>query len=277
MLKVNPPEGYPPEEGRYARGNDFSPVAVCVILDDFDFRIPSDLQRLVVAGLDAGAAIAGMLQTENVGMEKMICNVVANPNVRHLVLCGREASGHMPGESLLALKHNGLDEKRQIVGSTGPTPYLANLPLEVVDRFREQIVSVIDLLCEPGENDTSLPGLNPELLEKAVWSCIQEDPVDFLGYSLCDVGAYPEPPIVHRIVSKLEEPRLSFDPAKVAMGEGLRLRKFIPNTDCQECGRRSCLAFAIDLFKRKAHVDDCSHLYKPWLAADRHALLKLLE
>ena len=93
MLKVEPAEGYPSEEGRYARGNDFSPVAVCVILDDFDFRIPPELQELVMAGLDGGAALSGMLQTENVGMEKVLCNVVANPNIRYIVLCGRESSG----------------------------------------------------------------------------------------------------------------------------------------------------------------------------------------
>jgi len=28
MLKVNPHPDYPPKEGRYVRGNDFSPVAV---------------------------------------------------------------------------------------------------------------------------------------------------------------------------------------------------------------------------------------------------------
>ena len=33
MLKVKPPEDYPPEEGRYLRGNDFSPVAVAIILN----------------------------------------------------------------------------------------------------------------------------------------------------------------------------------------------------------------------------------------------------
>src|SRR4030042_5008942 len=108
MLKVKPPEGYPPEQGRFVRGNDFSPVAVCVILDAFDFKIPPELQELVLAGVDAGAALAGMLQTENVGMEKMLCNIVANPNIRYVVLCGRESSGHLPGQSLLALKQNGV-------------------------------------------------------------------------------------------------------------------------------------------------------------------------
>ena len=32
MLKVNPHPDYPPEEGRNIRGNDFSPVAVAIIL-----------------------------------------------------------------------------------------------------------------------------------------------------------------------------------------------------------------------------------------------------
>jgi hypothetical protein len=57
MLKVKPPDGYPPEEGRYVRGNDYSPVAVCVILDTFDFAIPVGLKGLVMTGLDSGATL----------------------------------------------------------------------------------------------------------------------------------------------------------------------------------------------------------------------------
>jgi len=70
MLKVKPPDGYPPEEGCYVRGNDYSPIAVCVILDTFDFAIPVELNGLVMAGVDSGAALSGMLQTENIGMKK---------------------------------------------------------------------------------------------------------------------------------------------------------------------------------------------------------------
>lgn len=72
MLKVATQEGYPPEGGRYVRGNDYSPVAVCVILDTFDFAIPQDLNELVMAGADSGSAISGMLQTGNIGIEKII-------------------------------------------------------------------------------------------------------------------------------------------------------------------------------------------------------------
>jgi len=277
MLKVTPPEGYPPEQGRYTRGNDFSPVAVCVILDDFDSTIPRELQEMVMAGLDAGAALSGMLQTENVGLEKVICNIVANPNIRYIVLCGRESAGHLPGESLLALKQNGVDEKSRIIGSSAPTPHLSNIPLEVIDRFRKQIVTVVNLLCKPGERDAKAPGLDPRTVEKAVWSCYQENPVKFMEYTLYDVGAYPETAIVHKIVSKLMQTQPSMEPGKSTMGMGLTLRKLLPNTNCKECGRRTCLAFAIDLAKKKAHLEDCPPLGQPEFAADRQALAKLLE
>src|SRR4030043_1871082 len=151
MLKAKPPDGYPPEEGRYVRGNDYSPVAVCPILDTFDFAIPPELNEVVMSGIDSGAALSGMLQTENIGLEKITCNIVPNPNIRYVVLCGRESSGHLPGETLLALKQNGVDEKKQVIGSTAPTPYLHNLPVEGIERFKRQIVTVVNLLCKPGE------------------------------------------------------------------------------------------------------------------------------
>jgi tetrahydromethanopterin S-methyltransferase subunit A len=277
MLKVKPPEGYPPEQGRYVRGNDFSPVAVCVILDDFDFKIPPDLQELVMAGTDAGAALAGMLQTENVGMEKMLCNIVANPNIRYIVLCGRESSGHLPGQSLLALKQNGVDERKQIIGSSAPTPYLHNIPLEVIERFNKQIITIVNLLCQPGESDTRAPGLDPKVIEKAVWSCYQESPVVFRDYTLYDVGAYPEPALFHRIVSVLQQPQQTIEPGKSKMGMGLTLQKLLPKTNCKKCGKSTCLAFAIELAKGKMQLEDCPLLSEPEFAADRQALARLLE
>src|SRR5208337_467394 len=102
MLKVNPFSGYPPEEGRYIRGNDFSPVAVVIILNAPAYKIPLELEELVRAGIEGGAALSGMLQTENIGIEKIVCNVVANPNIRYLVIGGPESEGHLTGEALKA-------------------------------------------------------------------------------------------------------------------------------------------------------------------------------
>src|SRR4030043_2221628 len=183
MLKVKPPDGYPPEVGRYVRGNDYSPVAVCTILDTFDFAIPPELNELVMVGTDSGAALCGLLQTENLGLEKVICNIVANPNIRYIVLCGRESTGHLPGEALLALKQNGIDHAKGIIGSKALTPHLPNIPAELIDRFNQQIVSIINLLCQPGERDVKVPGLNPKVIEEAVRGCYQEAPGVFMGYT----------------------------------------------------------------------------------------------
>ena len=277
MLKVKPPDGYPPEEGRYVRGNDYSPVAVCVILDTFDFAIPPELNEMVMCAADAGAALSGMLQTENLGLEKMICNIVANPNIRYIVLCGRESSGHLPGEALLALKHNGIDESKRIIGSQALTPYLSNIPKELTDRFNRQIVAIVNLLCRPGERDTKLPGLNPKVVEEAVRSCYQENPVVFMDYTLYDIGAYPEPAILHKIAAKLRPPQQAVEPGKSKMGLGLVLHKLLPQTDCQKCGKKTCLAFAIDLAKSKSHPEDCPYLNQSEFAENRRALAKLLD
>ncbi len=195
MLKVDPHPDYPPEEGRYLRGNDASPVAVAVILNTDADAIPPDLVRLVRAGLESGAALSGTVQTENVGFEKMICNVVANPNIRYLVLAGPESEGHLTGAALKALLADGVDERRRIIGSDAPHPFLFNLPAEFIGRFREQL-TLVDLQFEG----------DPDVIRRAVWSCYQEEPVDFRGYALWDPGAYPEPPLSGRITWRVTQP-----------------------------------------------------------------------
>ena len=195
MLKVDPHPDYPPEEGRYLRGNDASPVAVAVILNTDAEAIPPDLVRLVRAGLESGAALSGTVQTENVGFEKMICNVVANPNIRYMVLAGPESEGHLTGAALKALLANGVDEHRRIIGSDAPHPFLFNLPDEFIARFREQL-TLVDLQFEG----------DPDVIRRAVWSCYQEEPVDFRGYRLWDPGAYPEPPLSGRITWRVTQP-----------------------------------------------------------------------
>ena len=57
MLKVDPHLDYPPEDGRYLRGNDRSPVAVAIVLHTDADKIPPDIEALVRAGIEAGAAI----------------------------------------------------------------------------------------------------------------------------------------------------------------------------------------------------------------------------
>ena len=96
MLKVRPNPDYPPEEGRYLRGNDFSPVAVAIVLNCDEDKIPPELVKLVRVGIEAGAALSGSVQTPNIGFEKMVCNIVANPNIRYLILGGPESQAMPP-------------------------------------------------------------------------------------------------------------------------------------------------------------------------------------
>lgn len=80
------------------------------------------------AGAESGAALSGTLQTENIGLEKMICNVVANPNIRYLILGGPESEGHLTGDAVKALIANGVDEKKRIIGTESPHPFLFSIP-----------------------------------------------------------------------------------------------------------------------------------------------------
>ena len=137
ILKVKPENNYPPEQGCYLRGNDYSPVAVVVLLNAPREQTSPEIEELVRVAIEKGAALAGTLQTENIGIEKVVCNIVANPNIRYLLLCGIEVAGHNTGDALRALIQNGIDERRTIVGSKAVTPYLFNIPLIAVKRFRE--------------------------------------------------------------------------------------------------------------------------------------------
>jgi tetrahydromethanopterin S-methyltransferase subunit A len=195
MLKVKPHPDYPLEEGRFVRGNDYSPVAVAIILNTDADKIPPDLQALIRAAVESGAALAGTVQTENIGFEKMICNVVANPNIRYLILGGPESPGHSTGEALKALFANGVDKKHRIIGTEAPHPVLYNVSLAAIERFRQQIL-LIDLQFEG----------DPEIIRKAVWSCYQETPTPFRDYMLYDPGAYPEPPLEERITWRVTQP-----------------------------------------------------------------------
>ena len=209
MVKVNPHPDYPPEDGRYIRGNDSSPAAVAIILNCEADKIPREIEALVRAGIESGAALSGTVQTENIGFEKMVCNIVANPNIRYLIVGGPESAGHSTGEALKALLSNGVDGKKRIIGTNAPHPLLFNLPTEMIERFRQQL-TLIDLQFEA----------DPDLIRKAVWSCYQESRVEFRGQPLFDPGAFPEPPMSGRITWRITQPWA--EPADEAERRALR-------------------------------------------------------
>ncbi len=197
MYKTKVHPNYPPEEGRYIRGNDASPVAVAIILCSDADKVPSEIEKLVRAGAESGAALSGTVQTENIGFEKIICNVVANPNIRYLIVGGPESEGHLTGEAMKSLIRVGVDTKKRIKDTSSPHPFLHNLPIEFIDRFRKQL-TLVDLQFEG----------NPDVIRKAVWSCYQEKPVQFRDQSLYDPGAFEEKALSGSITMRVTQPWL---------------------------------------------------------------------
>ncbi len=141
--KVEERLGWPPLPGAHRVLRYRAPVAVCTLTSE-------DLAAAVVRQAGPEIAIAGTLHTENLGIERLIRNVLANPHIRFIMLCGadsRQAVGHYPGQSLAALAQHGLDERRRIIGAQGRRPVLKNLSHEAVAHFRE-VVEVINLIGE---------------------------------------------------------------------------------------------------------------------------------
>lgn len=124
---------WPMASGDYVLGNEASPVAV-LIVGRGAVEVPPELYR-----------IKGILKTENIGLERVIANIISNPGIRVLVLCGKEEFGHFPGEAIHALMEHGVDEHRRIRNTRSAIPFLCDLPAEAVDRFRQQ-VELVDIM-----------------------------------------------------------------------------------------------------------------------------------
>lgn len=92
-----------------------------------------------------GLAIAGKTETENIGIDKIVKNMITNPALQYLVVAGKESTGHQSGSTLLALSANGIDENGRVIGAAGKRPVLRNVSHTEVEAFRAQ-VEVIDLI-----------------------------------------------------------------------------------------------------------------------------------
>ena len=126
--KKSPASGWPIIQGDYHTGDANSPVAV--------ITMGSHLDETAICA--AGAALAGSCKTENLGIEKIVANIISNPNIRFVLLCGTEVKGHLSGQSIEAMHKNGVDGGK-IVGSGGAIPFLENLTEEHIKRFQEQV------------------------------------------------------------------------------------------------------------------------------------------
>ena len=160
-------EEWPVITGDYIVGDPESPVAVATLASHIE-EIPST----------AGVAIAGPCKTENLGIEKVVANIISNPNIRYLMLCGAEVMGHITGQSIQALHENGCDDdKKKIIGAIGAIPFVENLPFDAIERFQKQ-VQIINLI--DNEDGNAITNKVKELIEK-------------------DPGAWEEEPLVFEI------------------------------------------------------------------------------
>jgi tetrahydromethanopterin S-methyltransferase subunit A len=158
--------GWPPLPGDYVVVRHGAPVAVCTLNS-------ARLGERIVEVRPSGLAIVGALHTENLGIERIVRNVLANPNVRFLLVCGedtRQAIGHLPGQSLAALCANGIDDAGWILGARGKRPVLRNATREEIAAFRRQ-VELVDLA---GVEDAAR-------VAREIESCAPRTPGPFAG------------------------------------------------------------------------------------------------
>ena len=98
--KKAPADGWPVISGDYIVGDPESPVAVTTLASHIEAEL-------------SGAAIAGPCKTENLGIEKVVANIISNPNIRFLILAGAEVQGHITGQSFKALQFIASDNKKR--------------------------------------------------------------------------------------------------------------------------------------------------------------------
>ncbi len=152
--------GWPPLPGDYHIIRYRAPVAVCTLNS-------SELASRLAERAPEGVAIVGTLHTENLGIERVIRNVLANPNIRFVLLCGEDTQqviGHLPGQSLASLFREGIDEHGRIRGARGRRPVLKNVRRDQIDAFLRQV----ELVEAVGEK-------SDEAILERVEACIQRD------------------------------------------------------------------------------------------------------
>jgi tetrahydromethanopterin S-methyltransferase subunit A len=152
---------WPIIDGSYRVGDPAAPVAVCALTSD---ELLAPLASL------PGVAIAGSVQTANLGIERIILNVIANPAIRFLLVCGKESRLFRQGQSLSALMENEVDEARRIIGAQGYEPILRTITPQQIAAFRRQV----ELVDWTGERDL-------ETLRERISSLVARTPGRFEG------------------------------------------------------------------------------------------------
>ena len=187
-LAGRPP--WPIVSGAYLVGDPSGSVAVCTPTSGDLVRPATELPAV---------AIAGRVYTPNLGIEKIILNVTANPRIRFLLVCGKESPVFFPGQALRALFADGVTDERRIVGARGHVPVLGNVARTRIEVFRKQV----ELVDRVGELDVDAIGREVAILAR-------RDPGPYTS-SVGGVDLHAVPEVIPR--SGREDPR--FVPIRV--------------------------------------------------------------
>ncbi len=156
-----------PAVGEYhvlSLGNDY-PVAISTLGS-------IELANKISESQQKGLSIVGKTETENIGVEKIIKNILAVPSIRYLILCGKDSKGHYSGNTLLSLVENGVDNSMRVINCKGKKPALLNTTKEQVNAFRSQI-KIIDMIKCKDLN--KILRKVQELSEKSKFCCVYDE------------------------------------------------------------------------------------------------------
>jgi tetrahydromethanopterin S-methyltransferase subunit A len=122
----------------YEMGNGKT-LAVCTLAD-------MNLLKEIISRKDImrKISLAGRLLSENRGIDNILETIYNSPQMRYLILCGRDAKGHLPGQALISLYYHGLRDDGNIVGARGRDPRLKSTK-EAISHFRTNI-EIVDLI-----------------------------------------------------------------------------------------------------------------------------------
>ena len=96
------------------------------------------LEQICKSDIMDKVVVAGRLLSENKGIDIMIKFVLDHPDLKRIIVCGKEVKGHRAGQALLALAKNGVDSRGRIIGALGPRPILKS-SVSDIDAFRHQV------------------------------------------------------------------------------------------------------------------------------------------
>lgn len=151
---------WPVVPGAYVVGDRLGPVAICTLTSNALFAPLATLPEV---------AIAGRAYSANLGIEKMVSNVTANPSIRFLLLCGKESPYFQVGQALDALFAYGVTSEGRIINASGHMPELSRVEMARIEHFRKQ-VELVNCIGETNIDRLAavvkeLSGRNPGLLQ----------------------------------------------------------------------------------------------------------------